>query len=102
MSTKHDESELHRTAGGWIAERRGTPVPAFLKLAYVGFCASGFWYLFACWLGETSHPTRAALAAEIDRAFEAPATWWHVTLAVILAGFVAGLLWFTFLAEDAE
>ncbi len=35
------ENELHEIAGGWITERKNTPVPGFLKLAYVGFGAFG-------------------------------------------------------------
>ena len=45
MSDEKDKDEVHELAGGWITERKGTPIPAFLKLSYVGFCLFGLVYL---------------------------------------------------------
>ena len=50
-----EKEKIHELAGGWITERAGTPIPAFLKLTYVGFCLFGLWYLWAYWAGETTH-----------------------------------------------
>lgn len=93
---------IHEIAGGWITERRGTPIPGFLKLAYVGFGLFGLYYLFTYWMGETTHATRGSLVSELNQAIGAPAGWWHILLAVILALFVGGLLWYAFAAREEE
>jgi len=102
MSTKPEKEELHEIAGGWITERKGTPIPMFLKLAYVGFCAFGLYYMVVYWTGETTHPTRGALVTQFNSVLQAPAGWWHIVLVAILATFVAGLLWFAFVSKDEE
>ncbi len=102
MSAKLEKEELHEIAGGWITERKHTPIPLFLKLAYVGFSLFGLYYLVAYWTGETTHPTRGALVTEMNRVLEAPAQWWHAVLLVILGTFVAGLLWFALAGKDEE
>jgi uncharacterized membrane protein (DUF106 family) len=102
MSTKPEKEELHEIAGGWITERKGTPIPMFLKLAYVGFCAFGLYYMVVYWTGETTHPTRGALVTQFNSVLQAPAGWWHIVLVAILVTFVAGLLWFAFVSKDEE
>jgi hypothetical protein len=103
MTVDSEKGELHELAGGWITERKGTAVPGFLKLAYVGFCLFGLYYLFAYAKGELGHATRGPLVQQMNAAIGDPSTAWIGFLAVILAAFVAGLLWFVFLhkGEDA-
>ncbi|MFN7962787.1 MAG: hypothetical protein U0002_16070 [Thermoanaerobaculia bacterium] len=102
MSDKPEKDEIHEIAGGWITERKNTPIPGFLKLTYLGFPAFGLYYMFRYWLGETDHATRGPLVAQINQATGAPAGWWHILLGVIFAAYVAGLLWFVFLRKEEE
>lgn len=102
MTTKGDQGEIHELAGGWISERKGTGVPGFLKLAYVGFSAFGLYYLFAYAKGETGHETRGPLVQQLNAATSDPSGAWIGLLAVLLGLFVVGLLWFALLDEGGE
>ena len=83
-------------AGGSITERKGTPIPIFLKLSQVGFCAFAMAYLFRYWAGEVDHPTRGAFVEEGSRLMQVPGIAWQRSLAVILGVFIVGLLWYVF------
>lgn len=55
------KEDLKEYAGGWITERKGAPVPGFLKLAFpvIGlFCAA---YLVVYMNGEVDHSDRGVL-----------------------------------------
>ncbi len=95
-----EKEKIHELAGGWITERAGTPIPAFLKATYVGFCLFGLWYLFTYWAGETTHATRGALVQEANKVMEVPGTAWHAVIGVILLAFVVGLLVFAFASKE--
>lgn len=109
MATSHDDTKagtegpkIHELAGGWITERVGTPIPVFLKLAYVGFCLFGLFYLWKFSLGEIDHATRGALVQQLNQVSEAPPTAWIVFLGVVLFAFIVGLLAFAFRAREDE
>jgi len=68
MSEENKQPALKEYAEGWITEREGTQVPAFLKLAFpvIGaFCCS---YLVFYMNGETSHADRGSLVQAFNRA----------------------------------
>ena len=96
MSTEPRDEKVHELAGGWITERVGTPIPLFLKLAYVGFSIFGLYYLFAYWTGEVGHSSRGAFVEEFNQAVDLPGGVWLAVIAVALAAFVVGLLLYTF------
>ncbi len=98
--TKHEE--IHELAGGWITERKHTPIPTFLKLAYVGFCVFGVAYLYSYWAGETGHDTRGPLVQQFNAIAETPAGLWFGVILVCVLAFVAGLLWFVFSPKAGE
>lgn len=102
MTTKSDEGGIHELAGGWITERKGTPIPGFLKLAYVGFSLFGLYYLFAYANGETGHATRGPLVQQLNAAIGGVSGAWIGVLAVLIGLFVAGLLWFALLAKGGD
>lgn len=102
MSMEKHDAPVHELAGGWITERKGTPVPLFLKLSYIGFCLFGLYYLFAYMQGETGHATRGALVAAFNDASQLPGMGWFVFLAAVLAVYVIGLLWYAFFAKEEE
>jgi hypothetical protein len=59
--TEAQPAEVKEYAGGWITERKGAPVPGFLKLAFpvIGlFCAA---YLVVYMNGEVDHSDRGVL-----------------------------------------
>jgi hypothetical protein len=93
---------VHEIAGGWITERKGTPVPLFLKLTYIGFCLFGLFYLFSYYQGEIDHPTRGALVRLQNEAAHLPGMGWIVFLAGVLLVYVIGLLWYAFSAKGEE
>jgi hypothetical protein len=85
--------EIHEIAGGWITERAGTPIPGFLKLAYVGFACFGLTYLFTYWKGETDNASRGALVQQFNATTGDPGGLILGVIAVAVASFAAGL-WF--------
>lgn len=102
MAKETETGKVHELAGGWITERAGTPIPTFLKMAYVGFCLFGLYYMVAFWKGEVAHETRGALVREINQVMEVPGAVWLGSLFVILFVFVAGLLIYAFSAASDE
>jgi hypothetical protein len=97
-----DKNDVHEIAGGWISERKGMPIPGFLKLAYVGFSLFGLAYLFRYWAGEVAHETRGPLVQLQNAIMQVPGAAWQATIAVILAAFVLGLLWYVFVQRSEE
>jgi hypothetical protein len=106
MATSHDEpkdgQKVHEIAGGWITERAGTPIPVFLKIAYVGFCLFGLIYLFIYRFGEVDHATRGPLVQQLNQVADQPPAAWIVFLGVVLFTFVVGLLAFAFRSREEE
>lgn len=96
---KHD-GDIHEIAGGWITERKNTPVPGFLKLSYVGFCIFGLVYMVGYWSGETGHATRGPLVEQANQVMQTPGGAFLGALLAVLALYVAGLLWYAFLAKE--
>ena len=66
MAEQKPPEELNDYAGGWITERKGTGVPAFLKLTYVVVAIGVISYLFIYMNGEVNNDTRGALVRQFD------------------------------------
>lgn len=96
MSTEPSKDEVHELAGGWITERANTPIPLFLKLAYIGFSLFGLYYLFTYWTGEVGHATRGQFVEEFNKAVQMPGGAWLGVVAATLGLFVVGLLVYAF------
>ena len=97
-----EKIEVKELAGGWITERKGTPIPAFLKLAYVGFSLFGVAYLFLYRMGEEGHPTRGPLVKAGNQVMQAPPGPWIAPLAVCLIVFIGGLWTYAFKSGPEE
>lgn len=97
-----EDKDIHELAGGWITERKRTPIPAFLKLSYVGFCLFGLVYLYRYWTGEVAHDTRGPLVQVQNQVMETPGTTWHAVIYVCLASFVAVLSWYVFFRRSED
>lgn len=93
---------VHEIAGGWITERKGTPIPLFLKLTYIGFCLFGLYYLFAYTQGETGHATRGELVRLFNQSAQLPGMGWIAFVAAVLLVYVIGLLWYAFTAKEGD
>ncbi len=104
MTTEDDRETTHELAGGWISERKGTPVPGFLKLAYAGLSAFGVAYLLLFVAGEVGHATRGPLVQQMSATMEPPGPVWIGVLAAILVAFGAALVWYAVVrrAGDGE
>ncbi len=102
MSETTDKRDIHELAGGWITERKGTPVPGFLKLTYVGFCAFGLIYLFRYMTGEVEHATRGPLVKQLNAVMDQPGTPWFALLGTLIAAYTALLLWYALVRKEEE
>jgi len=97
-----ENKDTHELAGGWITEKKGTPIPAFLKLAYVGFCLFGLVYLYRYWSGEVAHETRGPLVQAQNQIMQTPGPAWHAVIYVCLVAFVALLAWYAFFRRSED
>ncbi len=57
---------VHEIAGGWITEKQGTEVPAFLRVAYVVIASCCVAYLILYMYGETGHEERGPLVKQFN------------------------------------
>ena len=78
------DEKLKDYAGGWITEREGTDVPAFLKLAYIVIAGSAVAYFLMYMYGETTHPDRGALVRALNAATEASGSLMYAIAALIV------------------
>ncbi len=87
VDPKKPEVEIEEIAGGWITEKRGTGVPAFLKLTYVVVTVAILGYLYIYMNGEVNNDTRGALVQEFNRATGTanPFMFFVIALVVIYA-----------------
>ena len=57
---------VHEIAGGWITEKQGTEVPAFLRVAYVVIASACVAYLIIYMYGEVGHDERGPLVRQFN------------------------------------
>ena len=94
--------EVHEMAGGWITERAGTPIPTFLKMAYVCFALFGLVYLRNYWKGEVNNASRGPLVQEFNAATGDPGLLIFGAIAVCLALFAAGLWYYAIVRKPTN
>jgi len=75
---------IHEYADGWITERSGTEVPAFLKFAFIAIAAGCIAYFFVYMYGEVNHPDRGVLVKALNAATEASAALMYAVAAMII------------------
>ncbi len=66
-----DKTKIKEYAGGWITEREETPIPGFLKLAYIVILCGCAGYFLMYMFGEVNHPDRGPLVRAMNAATEA-------------------------------
>jgi len=75
---------IHEYADGWITERTGTEVPAFLKLAFLVIGGGAIAYFLIYMYGETTHSERGPLVVQLNRATEASGMLMYAIVAMIV------------------
>lgn len=66
MAETKDSNEIKNYADGWMTERKGTQIPAFLKFAYIAIAGGCLAYFLIFMNGEVSHTTRGALVRQFN------------------------------------
>ncbi|HTR23772.1 MAG TPA: hypothetical protein VMI10_07290 [Terriglobales bacterium] len=64
--TSQGSNEIKSYADGWITERKGTEIPAFLKFCYIIIAGGALAYFFVFMNGEVNHSTRGALVRQFN------------------------------------
>lgn len=62
------QDEIKEYADGWITERKGTEVPAFLKLAFIIIAGGCITYFLIYTNGEVNHGERGPLVRALNAA----------------------------------
>ena len=81
---KQAEKDIHEYADGWISERKGTGVPAFLKFAYIGIMAGAIGYFFLFMFGEVNHSDRGALVRQFNQATQSSPGFMYTVIAMVV------------------
>jgi len=79
-----EKSKLKDYAGGWITEREGTDIPAFLKFAYIAIAGGCIAYFFLYMYGEVNHAERGPLVRALNAATEASGGLMYAIAALIV------------------
>lgn len=80
---KKPETEIQEYADGWITERKGTGVPAFLKFAYIVIAAGVIGYFFFYMNGEVNHSDRGALVRQFNQATQSSPGFMYAVIALV-------------------
>jgi hypothetical protein len=76
--------KIKEYADGWITEREGTEIPAFLKLSYIVIAGGCLAYFFLFMYGETSHPDRGVLVRAMNAATQASGSLMYAIAGLIV------------------
>lgn len=95
MNEDKETDEIKEYAGGWMTERKGTPIPLFLKLSWTVIPLAAAAYLILYRNGETTHADRGVLVQAFNRA-TGTADWFIYFVAVLIAIYAIILISFAF------
>jgi hypothetical protein len=84
MAEVKDSKEIKSYADGWMTERKGTDIPAFLKFAYIVIAAVCFIYFFVFMYGEVNHSTRGALVRQFNSVTQSSSGFMYFVAALIV------------------
>jgi cytochrome c oxidase subunit IV len=82
MANKEAPVEVKDYAGGWISERKGTPIPVFLKVVYLLWAVGTVSYLIVYMYGETTHSDRGPLVEQFNRATQTSESFMYMVAAM--------------------
>ncbi len=80
--TKTDD--IQEYADGWITERKGTGVPAFLKFAYIVIMVGVIGYFFVYMNGEVNHSDRGFLVRQFNQVTQSSPGFMYMVLAMVV------------------
>lgn len=95
MEEDKENDEIKEYAGGWMTERKGTPIPLFLKLAWTVIPLAAGIYLIVYRNGETSHADRGVLVQAFNRT-TGTADWFMYIVAGLILIYAVILIMFAF------
>ena len=78
------EPKLKEYAGGWMTERPDSPIPGFLKLAYIVIGGGAVAYFLLYMYGEVDHADRGALVRAMNAATEASGGLMYAIAALVV------------------
>jgi H+/Cl- antiporter ClcA len=78
------ETDIHEYADGWITERKGTGVPAFLKFAYIVIIVGVIGYFFLYMNGEVNHSDRGALVRQFNSVTQSSPALMYAIIAMVV------------------
>jgi len=81
---KQTGSDIHEYADGWISERKGTGVPAFLKLSYIVVIACMIGYLYIYMNGEVNHSDRGSLVRQFNEVSKSSPGFMYAVMAMVV------------------
>lgn len=84
MSEQKPNDGIKEYAEGWISERKGTDVPAFLKAAYVVIAGGAIFYFIKYMFGEVDHESRGILVRALNDATQSSSGLMYGIVALII------------------
>ncbi|CAN5495505.1 hypothetical protein BH10ACI3_BH10ACI3_28900 [soil metagenome] len=95
MYDDKETDDIKEYAGGWMTERKGTPIPLFLKLSWTVIPLAALAYLIIYRNGETTHADRGVLVQAFNRA-TGTADWFIYIVAALILIYIIILVSFAF------
>ena len=83
MADQKVPNDLKSYADGWMTERKGTEIPAFLKFSYIVIGFGALIYFFVYMYGEVNHSTRGALVRQFNAATQSSPGFMYFVAALI-------------------
>ncbi len=66
MAEQKVSNDVKSYADGWMTEKKGTEIPAFLKATYIVVACGALIYFFVFMNGEVNHSTRGFLVRQFN------------------------------------
>ncbi len=84
MVDRKPASELHEYAGGWMTERKGTDLPAFLKFAFPVIGLGCLIYLIVYMHGEIGNASRGRLVQQLNAVTHTSSAFMYAVAALVV------------------
>ena len=95
MYDDKETDEIKEYAGGWMTERKGTPIPLFLKISWAVIPLAMLTYLIVYRNGETTHADRGVLVQAFNKA-TGTADWFMYFVGALILIYIIILVSFGF------
>jgi hypothetical protein len=88
LKAQAEKPAVHEIAGGWITEKEGTEVPAFLRVCYVLIASAAVCYLVLYMYGDVGNAERGPLVKQFDLATITSEPFMYSVAALVAVFFV--------------